>query len=193
MNWNMPLSVDIDGKAYNIRNKCDYRMVLDCIAALNDQELDMSYRVECALIIFYEDFNNTQDLSKLTEAQLEIAIKEMMQIIGNGEDETEHAEESKPKVMDWEHDFKYIAPPISRVLGYSVRDENKYTHWYDFIGAYMEIGECVFANIISIRNKKVKGQKLEKYEQEFYREHKKAVDLPLCLTDEEREWLDSDW
>ena len=86
-----------------------------------------------------------------------------------------------------------MAPPISRTLGYSVRDAKNYTHWYDFIGAYMEIGECTFANIISIRNKKIKGKKLEKYEQEFYRENKKLVDLPQNLTEEEQEWLESDW
>jgi hypothetical protein len=78
-------------------------------------------------------------------------------------------------------------------LGYSVRSADKYTHWWDFMGAYMEIGDCVFANIISLRNKKQKGKKLEKYEQEFYQENRKMVDLPLNITEEEQEWLDSDW
>jgi hypothetical protein len=57
----------------------------------------------------------------------------------------------------------------------------------------MEIGECTFSNIVSIREKKIKGKKLEKYEQEFYRENRKLIDLPHKLTAEEEEFLNSDW
>ena len=39
----------------------------------------------------------------------------------------------------------------------------------------------------------MKGKKLEDWEQEFYRENKKIIDFPHKLTDEEQEWLDSDW
>ena len=192
MMWSLPISVKIDGKEYAIRNKCDYRVVLDVISALNDEELEMEYRVECALFQFYgNDELDTVEKVLTSLNDIQIAIVEMMKIINLGKEETE--EENKPKIMDWEHDFQQLAPPISRVLGYSVRDEKNYTHWYDFIGAYMEIGECTFSNIISIRSKKQKGKKLETWEQEFYRENKKLVDLPRKLTDEEQEWLDSDW
>ena len=69
--------------------------------------------------------------------------------------------------MDWEHDFQNIAPPVSRVLGYDVRTPNKYTHWWTFLGGYMEIGETTFSNVVSIRSKMAKGKKLEQYEKEF--------------------------
>ena len=193
MIWSLPISVEIDGKEYAIRNKCDYRVVLDVISALNDEELEIEYRVECALFQFYgnDELDTVEKvLSSLNDIQ--IAIVEMMKVINLGKEETAE-EEAKPKLMDWEYDFQQIAPPISRVLGYSVRDAKNYTHWYDFIGAYMEIGDCTFANIISIRNKRMKGKKLEDWEQEFYRENKKIIDLPHKLTDEEQEWLDSDW
>ena len=192
MMWSLPISVKIKGKEYAIRNKCDYRVVLDVISALNDEDLEMEYRVECALFQFYgnDELDTVENvLSSLNDIQ--IAIVEMMKIINLGKEETE--EDNKPKIMDWEHDFQQLAPPISRVLGYSVRDEKNYTHWYDFIGAYMEIGECTFSNIISIRSKKQKGKKLETWEQEFYRENTKIDDLPQKLTEEEQERLDSDW
>ena len=105
----------------------------------------------------------------------------------------EKEQDDKPPIMDWEHDFSHIAPPINRVLGYSVRDENNYTHWYDFIGAYQEIGECSWTNIVSVRSKRMKGKPLDKWEREFYNENRKLIDLPRKLTDEEKEWLDSDW
>ena len=192
MMWSLPISVEIGGTKYPIRNKCDFRVVLDVISSLSDEELEMEQRVECALFQFYgNDELDTLEkvLSSLNDIQ--IAIVEMMKIINLGKEETE--EENKPKIMDWEHDFQQITPPISRVLGYSVRDAKNYTHWYDFIGAYMEIGECSWANIVSVRNKRMKGKPLDKWEREFYNENRKLIDLPHKLTDEEQEWLDSDW
>ena len=184
MMWSLPVSVEIDGKEYSIRNKCDYRVVLDVIVVLNDAELDVQNRIMCALLIFYEDLSGCTNFEE--------AAKKMMTIINMGE-EAEEEETSKPQLMDWNHDFPQIAPPISSVLGYSVRDANRYTHWFDFVGAYMEIGECTFSNIISIRTKRIKGKKLETWEQEFYKENKKLVDLPQNLTEEEKDWLESDW
>lgn len=183
MMWDLPISVEIDGKEYAITNKCDYRMVLDVICALNDNELDDEQKTKTALYVFYEDITPCQDLEK--------AIKEMYKIIAYGEEQEEN-QEQKPKLMDWEHDFNLLVAPINRVLGYEIRSVN-YLHWYTFLSGYYEIGECTFSNVVSIRSKKAKGKKLEKWEQEFYRENKKMVDLPQNLTEEEQEWLDSDW
>ena len=191
MSWDLPLAVDIGGKKYQIRKKCDYRVVLNCIAALNDKDLEMQNAVECALIIFYQDFNSVEDIYKLSAEDFETAIKEMFKIINYGE-EDDTAQPQKPKVMDWEKDFKLIASSTSHILGYDIRMP-KYLHWWSFLGAYMEIGESTFANVVSIRKKKLKGKKLEKYEEEFYRENKKLVDLPLHLTAEEQALLDSEW
>jgi hypothetical protein len=183
--WSLPISVEIDGTEYAIRNKCDYRVVLDVISALNDEELEMEHRIECALFIFYEELTGLKDI--------QTAITEMMKIINLGEEATEE-EQTKPQLMDWKHDFNQIAPPISRVLGYSVRDVKNFTHWWDFVGAYQEIGsDCTFSNIVSIRNKKIRGKRLEKWEEEFYRENRKMIDLPHKLTAEEEEFLYSDW
>ena len=145
MIWNLPTAVEIDGKEYAITNKCDYRMVLDVICALNDNELDDEQNVKTALYVFYEDIRPCQNLEK--------AIKEMYKIISYGEEQEENLEQ-KPRLMDWEHDFPQIAPPVSRILGYDVRTPDKYTHWYTFLGGYMEIGECTFQNVVSIRSKR---------------------------------------
>ncbi len=183
MIWDLPIDVEIKGKRCPIRNKCDYRVVLDVICALNDNDLTYEEKVKCALFIFYEDVSQIDDF--------ETAIKEMFRIINNGEEDT--APDNKPQLMDWEHDFKQIAPPISRVLGYDVRTPNKYTHWYSFLGGYMEIGECTFATIVSIRNKRAKNKKLEKWEVDFLREHRKMIDLPQKITAEEWDLLNSEW
>ena len=182
--YNLPLTVELtDGTVLKIRNKCDYRMVLDCIGALNDNDLTDEEKSKCALIIFYENY---QDITDPQEA-----IDDLSKIISY-DDETPQ-ENNKPVLMDWQKDFKQLAPPISRILGYDIRTPDKYTHWWTFYGAFLEIGECYWQTIISIRKKKMHGQKLEEWEQKIYRENKKDIDLPQNLTDEEKEWLDSDW
>lgn len=180
MTWDLPTSVEIDGKKYAIRNKCDYRVVLDVICALKDESLDMNYRVMCALGIFYENLDNCKNMQK--------AVDEMMLIVNCGNKE-DSQDEHKPVLMDWEKDIGILAPPISRVLGYSVRSSENYTHYYDFIGAYSEIGECTFATVVSIRNKRAKGKPLESWEREFLTENRDLVLLPHQLSQEEEEWL----
>lgn len=184
MMWNLPITIEIEGVEYKIRNKCDYRVVLDVIAALNDTDLDIEYRLQCALFIFYEDLSKCNDI--------DTAVAEMYKVISYGEMEKD-AEKNKPSLMNWEYDFKHISPPVSRILGYDVRTPDKYTHWYTFLGAYMEIGECAFQTVVAIRSKRMKGKPLEQWEQDFYKENKKMIDLPLNLTEEEQDWLNFDW
>lgn len=184
MTWNLPTQIEIDGVVYKITKNCDYRVVLDVICALNDEELDYTAKVQCALLIFY-DVQNLSELNNIEQATIE-----MFKIINYGKEE--HSTD-KPQLMDWEHDFPQIAPPVSRVLGYDVRTPDKYTHWYTFLGGYMEIGECTFSTIVGIRNKKVKHKKLEKWEEEYYRENYRDINLPNKISAEEQELLDSDW
>lgn len=82
----------------------------------------------------------------------------------------------KPRLIDWEQDAPVIVPAINKVCGKDVRSV-KYMHWWTFLGYYMEIGECTLATIVSIRDKKRRGKKLEKWEQEYYRNNKKLIDL----------------
>ena len=183
MMWNLPIAVEIDGKEYAITNKCDYRMALDVICALNDNELDDEQKLRTALYVFYEDISECTDIEK--------AIKEMYKIIAYGE-EDDGQSENKPRLMDWEHDFNMLVAPINRVLGYEIRSVD-YLHWYTFLSGYMEIGECQFNTVVSIRSKRAKGKKLDKWEEEYLREHRKMVELPRKLTAEEEEFLNSDW
>lgn len=184
MMWDLPIEVEINGEKHPIRNKCDYRVVLDAICALNDNDLTNEEKVKCALYIFYQDISKIEDF--------DTAVNEMFRIINGGEQE-EQTQDNKPQLMDWEHDFPQLAPPINRVLGYDVRTPEKYTHWMSFLGGYQEIGECTFSTIVSIRSKRAKGQKLDKWELDYLREHRKMVELPQKLTAEEQELLNSEW
>ena len=43
----------------------------------------------------------------------------------------------------------------------------------------MEIGESLFSSVLNIRQKRAKGKKLEKYEQEFYKDNRNLIDLTV--------------
>ena len=81
-----------------------------------------------------------------------------------------------PRLVDWEQDGPVIIPAVNRVLGREVR-ALEHLHWWTFLGAYMELGECLFTTVLGLRQKRAKGKKLEKYEQEFLRENRALVQL----------------
>lgn len=182
----LPFTVEIDGIEYEITNQCDYRMVLDVICVLNDIDLTENDKINTALFIFYKDIEPCENLKK--------AVQEMYKIISYGEEQEASDEgnnNSNPPLMSWEHDFPIIAPPISKILGYEIRNPKVFTHWYTFIGAYLDIGECTFSTVVSIRRKLFKGIKLEKHEQEFYDNNRKLVDLPFKFSQDDEEWLNA--
>lgn len=169
--WNFPTSLNIGGVEYEIRT--DYRVVLDLLIALNDPELSdsdnkMSAYMQSRVIleIMFPDWDN------IPQEHIQEALDKVAEFIdmGIGDDS------KKPKTMDWEQDAPIIIPAINKVLNKEIRAE-KYMHWWTFLGAYMEIGEGLFSNIIHIRQKKTKGKKLEKWEQEFYKENKSLIDF----------------
>ena len=95
----------------------------------------------------------------------------------------------KTKLADWNQDFPLIVNPVNRVLGYEVRD-CEYCHWWTFLSAYYEIGDCLFAQVVAIRKKRKQGKKLDKYEQEFYRDNRDLIDIKVKLTDEEKAFFE---
>ena len=175
MNYNLPKSVEIDGKEYAIRT--DYRAILDIFEALSDPDLTNEDKAIVTLNIFYCDIPPYQ--------VWEQALKEFVRFINMGEDEPQKA---KPKLMDWSQDFNYIVAPVSRVIGKDVRGM-KYLHWWTFLNAFYEIGECTFSQIVSIRDKKLKGKKLEKWEKDWYREHRELVDFKTVYSEGEQDLL----
>lgn len=195
-NWSFPKTVDIFGNEYKIRNECDYRIMLDVTEALSDKNEDNNFRMHCAMYIFFENPENLPDPLTSTKSEeiliIQEAINKIIEVLNLGKTDDKQ-DEQRPKIMDWKKDFDCICPAINRVLGYDVRNPDKYTHWYTFIGAYGEIGDCYWSQIINIRKKRMKGKKLDDNEIEFYKEHKKDIDLQAELSNEEKEWLDSDW
>lgn len=179
--WELPTSVFANGHEYPIRT--DYRAVLDLLTALSDMDMqgdderETNY-IRCELIrqIMFENPD------ELLPEDAEEAFKAVSEFIDMG---IEPSDKKSPRVMDWEQDATLIIPAVNRVVGHEVRAD-KYMHWWTFLSAYMEIGECTFSHILSIRQKKATGKKLEKWEQEYIRNNKDIVLLKDKLTDEEK-------
>jgi len=161
--FEIPTSIFINDVELKIRNRGDYRMVLDCFAALNDVELEKEERVYCALIIFYEDFNSLEDLMHFP--QLNEAVQKMYWFFNCGDDKGVGANKHR-KLIDWEGDSQLIASAINKVANTEIRAAS-YIHWWTFMGYYLAIGESPLATIVGIRSKIMEGKKLEKFETKF--------------------------
>ena len=179
MMYDLPTSLSVCGVDYEIRS--DYRAALDVMAAFAATDLTNEQKVIAALDIFYPDF------LKMPDEHIPEAVKQMTWFLDCGD---EGDNQKRPKLMDWEQDFQYIVAPINHVVGHEVR-AMPYFHWWSFVSAYYEIGDCLFANIVRIRNLKAKGKTLDKSDREFYRENRRLVDLNKPMTEEENDTINA--
>lgn len=164
--YNLPTSITIGDKEFKIRERGDFRLVLDCFSALNDEELNKEERIISCLIIFYEDLNCYEDLYSIPD--IEKAIREMTKFFNCGNDAV--GMQTDYKLIDWEKDAQIISSAVNKVAGFEIRGA-EYIHWWTFMGYFMGVGEGVLSTIVSIRHKMKSGKKLEKHEQEFRNEN----------------------
>lgn len=186
MYYDLPKSVEIDGKDFAIRY--DFRVILDIIEALNDPELSDAEKAFVAVQIFYPDWDQIKDYPA--------AIKECYKFINGGEEEPTQTKKN-PRLVNWKMDAPRIIPAVNRVLGVETRgveyDREKNTggvHWFTFLGGYMEIGDCLFAQIVRIRDKLNKGKKLDKQEREWLKNNRHLVVQKQEFTQAEKELME---
>ena len=178
MIYNLPKQLLVDRDLLDIRS--DFRAALDIITALSDPNLTENEKEIVFLKILYvEPYKIINRLKKK---------KKGMWFLNGGENDNLN-NKNKPQLMDWEQDFRIIISPINRVLGYECR-ERDYLHWWTFLGAYMEIGECTFSTVCRIRAKQAKHQKLEKYEKDYLKDNYDIVILKKKFSDDDKAFID---
>ena len=175
--WELPESLPVAGREYEIRT--DFRDVLQILAAFSDPDLKEDEKVYVCLFILFVDFE------ALPPAAYEEAFKAASRFIDCGRNWEETPKKS-PRVMDWEQDGSLLFPAVNKVAGQEVRSA-PYMHWWPFMGYYMEISDGVFSTILSLRQKKAKGKKLEKGEREFWQQNEDICVLKKRLSQEEIE------
>jgi len=184
--YSLPMTLEVNGKEYEIRT--DFRAILDVLASQKDPELNPQMKAVVMLKIIYPKWH------EIPRGDLEEAMEKAVEFIDCG---IKDDGKQKPQLVDWEQDAAMIVSSINRVAHTEVR-QLEYLHWWTFFSYYMEIGEGLFSQVVNIRSKKAKHKKLEKYEQEFYRENKNLIDIKKPLTEEEqaqddamRAWFES--
>jgi hypothetical protein len=95
-----------------------------------------------------------------------------------------------PKLLDWQKDAAMIVGDVNKVAGQEIR-ALPFLHWWTFLSFFYGIGEGQLSTVVSIRSKKARGQKLEKWEQKYYKDNKSQIDMRPEETDEERSEKDN--
>lgn len=161
--WTLPKTAVIGGVEYTLNT--DFRDMLEIIEVLTSDKSPIQIRWEIASRLFY-------DCAIPLEHHNE-AMQFLIEFMSYGE-----SQESKSgkKLIDWTQDATTIIGDVNKVAGFDVRSA-PYIHWWTFLSYFNGIGEGQLSTLVSIRAKLQKGKRLEKWEQEYYSEHRAQVDF----------------
>lgn len=175
----LPTELPVGDCMYVIRT--DYRDILRIFEACEDPDLTDYEKIIVMLTIMYPD------LKQIPGTDYEEAMKQAKWFLDCGQAEDESRKPTK--MIDWIQDETLIFPAVNKVAGKEVRAV-EYMHWWTFMGYFLEIEEGTFSMVLGIRQKRMKGKKLEKWEQDFYRNNKNLCDLKKRYTAEEQAEID---
>lgn len=173
----LPESLEIGGKPYRIN--ADFRVILKIFQAFDDPELTEAEKCFICMKNLFTDFES------IPEEHLQTAINQAYWFVGGG-DIPEKSDARKAKIIDWEQDEFLYFPAVNKIAGFETRAV-KFLHWWTFLGYFNEIGEGLFSQVIHIRDKKSRGRKLEKWENEFLCSNRNFVKIRKKYTKEELE------
>ncbi len=168
--WILPETALIGDTEYALNT--DYRDILEIMGYLNDPDTPEYLRWQIAVALFFEGDIPAKDM--------QAAMEYLAAFISCGEKDAKPG----PKLLDWEQDALAIVADVNKVAGREIRSL-PYLHWWTFLAYFQAIGEGQLSTIVSIRDKLRRGKKLEKWEQEFYRENKSRVDFKKKYSAEE--------
>ena len=173
----LPRSVVLDnGNEYYLNT--DFRVALTIFEAYDDADLSDEEKTLVMITTLFEDY------AQIPHEELSEACKKASEWLDGGV-KYESKSDGKP-VMNWVQDEQMIFSAVNRVAGQEVR-ATPYMHWWTFLGLMQEIDEkSLISTVIQLRTKKNSGKKLEKWEQDFYKKHKKMIDIPKKYTKEEK-------
>ncbi len=162
--WCLPHSVCLKGRVYPIHG--DFRDILEIFSYFSDPDLPPYISWQIALALFYE--------GQIPPEHQQEAMEYLAWFLNGGQQEVDTA---CPRLIDWEQDRNLIASDVNKVAGQDIR-AMPFLHWWTFLSWFHGIGEGQLSTVVAIRSKLQKGKKLEGWEKDYYREHKKTVDLP---------------
>lgn len=164
----LPTRLKIRDTYFDIRT--DYRNVLRVFEAFADKDLTDNEKLLICLKRMYVEFQ------RINPNDYKEAYEKVCWFIGCGK-----PEEKRPPVrsFNWIKDEPLVFPAVNKVAGMEVRSV-PYVHWWTFMGWFESIdSDSLFGTVLSLRQKKARGKKLEKYEREFIQNNKALMSLDI--------------
>lgn len=170
----LPTALSVSGREVPINT--DFRVMLDIYEAFCDNELSEAEKAYVCVRLMYRE--------EIPVQSFEEAVRRAYWFYDGGD--MPKSKPSRVRTIDWKQDEAILFPAVSKAVGVADVRQLPYMHWWTFLGAFGEIGEGLFTTVMSIRQKKAKGKKLEKWEKEFYSRNKSMIELDL-MTEEEKQ------
>ena len=160
--WELPKETQIGGTRYRLHT--DFREILEIMGYLENPDMEEYVRWRVAIALFFDGPMPPEHYGE--------AMRYLADFISydTGEARSSH------KLLDWEQDAGVIIADVNKVAGREIRDA-EYIHWWTFLSWFKAIGEGQLCTLVTIRDKRKKGKKLEAWEEEYYRANKSRVDL----------------
>lgn len=167
--YSLPQQAKINGKQYDLNT--DFRVILKIFRAFEDESLPEIFRWLVALRLFYRQEIDPKDR--------QAAMEYLAQFLACGQDTT-----GGLPLFHWDRDADAVIAGVNAAAGCEVRTlEN--VHWWTFLSWFYAMPPGQLSTRVAIRQKLQKGQKLDPWEQEFYRDNKALVDMRPPLSPEE--------
>jgi len=176
----LPKSLTVGGREYAIRS--DFRVALNIIQAMNDPELSDREKCYVCMKCLYTDYDS------IPRRDLAEAAEKAYWFIGGG---NLPKSERDIRTFDWEQDEQLLFPAVNKAAGFETRS-CEYLHWWSFLGYFGEIGEGLFSEVVHLRERMARHEKLSPNERRFIREHKSMIELKARLSGEEQKREDED-
>ena len=168
--WFLPTCLTVGEKEYGIH--ADFRDILEIFSYFQDESLPEFFRWQIALRLFYK--------APIPNIHQREAMEKMAEFISCGQKAA-----PGPSLVHWQQDASMIIADINRTASQEIR-AIPFVHWWTFLSWFHGIGEGQFSAVIGIRDKLLRGKKLEDWEKEFYRKNKDRIDLPKNLTPQQQ-------
>lgn len=172
---NLPTKLSVNGKEFAINY--DFKTAITIMNIFENTDLTDFEKIEVMVgILFIDD---------IVPCDMNEAAKIAIWFLNAGD--IGDAEPSPyGRLYSWEQDGRFIISAVDKVLGRSCRKAN--IHWWEFMSAFYEIGECTFTTIIYQRKLKKRGKQSEE-DKRWWNENIHIAKLKEVYTDEETEAL----
>lgn len=176
----LPSSLSLQGQEYAIN--ADWRPCVNIMRMFERTDLSDTEKVLCMVGILYRD--------EIPDRLMTEAAEQAVWFLNLGEAaDGKKSALSLGRLFSWEQDLKFIISAVDKSAGFSIRSREFY-HFWEFVSAFFETGECVFNTIVHQRKLKKTG-KQSKADKEWWAENRDIAELKVELTSDEQEILDA--